>query len=92
MNTLQSLIGRWHKVTFPNATILEVVEKLQEELNEVQVEWEFDGKDMAEELADCVIVLLSLAQRLDIDLESAIVDKMATNYQRVLDGRWDKPN
>lgn len=91
MTTLQSLIGRWHKATFPDATILEVVNKLQEELNEVQTEWEFDGKDMDAELADCAIVLLALAQRLDIDLESAIMDKMAVNYQRTIDGRWAKP-
>jgi NTP pyrophosphatase (non-canonical NTP hydrolase) len=41
-----------------------------------------DGPLLAEELADVALYLLQLAFLLDIDLDKAILDKLAINYER----------
>lgn len=40
------------------------------------------------ELADTALYLLQLARLAEIDLEAAILDKLATNYKR----NWDQTN
>ncbi|NBD34830.1 MAG: nucleotide pyrophosphohydrolase [Chloroflexi bacterium] len=40
---------------------------------------------LAEELADVALYLLQLAYLMDIDLEEAIMDKLAVNYRRFSD-------
>ena len=41
-----------------------------------------DSEALAEELADVALYLLQLAYLTDIDLEQAILDKLAVNYRR----------
>ena len=41
-----------------------------------------DPEALAEELADVALYLLQLAYLTDIDLEKAIMDKLAVNYRR----------
>lgn len=41
-----------------------------------------DAQALAEELADVALYLLQLAYLIDIDLEKAILDKLAVNYKR----------
>ena len=41
-----------------------------------------DGSALAEELADVALYLLQLAYLTHIDLERAILDKLAVNYRR----------
>lgn len=53
-------------------------------------QWREDSQDQAElasELADVALYLLQLASVSGIDLEKAILDKLAVNYQR----SWDEP-
>ena len=45
-----------------------------------------DERVLAEELADVALYLLQLAYLTDIDLERAILDKLALNYDR----KWSK--
>jgi NTP pyrophosphatase (non-canonical NTP hydrolase) len=42
--------------------------------------------ELASELADVALYLLQIASIADIDLEQAILNKLATNYQR----KWDQ--
>ena len=52
-------------------------------------QWRDDGYDRAElagELADVALYLLQLAAVTGIDLETAIVEKLAKNHQR----QWDQ--
>ena len=62
------------------------------EANEVleHFQWRESGADPAElgsELADVALYLLQLASVSGIDLEQAILDKLAVNYTR----EWDQP-
>ena len=45
-----------------------------------------DGSALAEELADVTLYLLQLAYLTDVDLEQAVLDKLASNYDR----EWSK--
>jgi NTP pyrophosphatase (non-canonical NTP hydrolase) len=46
-----------------------------------------DQEGLADELADVALYLLQLAQIGQIDLETAILNKLATNHQR----QWETP-
>lgn len=46
-----------------------------------------DKDDLSGELADVTLYLLQLARLNNIDLEKAVMDKLAINYTRV----WDAP-
>lgn len=56
------------------------------EASEVLEHFQWDGgakpELLAEELADVALYLLQLAYLMDIDLEEAILDKLAVNYRR----------
>ena len=43
---------------------------------------EANSEALAEELADVALYLLQLAYLMDVDLEQAIMDKLAVNYRR----------
>ncbi len=45
-----------------------------------------DRGELASELADVALYLLQLASVMNIDLEQAILDKLAVNYTRTWDG------
>ena len=45
-----------------------------------------DRAELAGELADVALYLLQLASVMNIDLEQAILDKLAVNYTRTWDG------
>ena len=49
-------------------------------------ETQADRTELAGELADVALYLLQLASVMDIDLEQAILDKLAVNYNRTWDG------
>ncbi len=46
-----------------------------------------DLRALAEELADVALYLLQLADRTGVDLEQAILDKLAYNYRRFAGGK-----
>ena len=55
---------------------------LQGEMAEAFDAWRKGGADVAEELADVAIYLLSLAEMLGIDLQDAVQAKLVTNAAR----------
>lgn len=63
-----------------NLEASEVLEHFQWSDNQV------DNTELASELADVALYLLQLASLADIDLEQAILHKLATNYNRT----WDQ--
>jgi NTP pyrophosphatase (non-canonical NTP hydrolase) len=73
-------IGAWQRETFPHATDQSVIAHLQKE---VLTELPFASRgDLPYELADCLMLLFSLADRNCIDLEMALREKLAINRAR----------
>ena len=56
--------------------------EVAEVLEHFQWDEEADRDALAEELADVALYLLQLAYLTGVDLEQAILDKLATNYNR----------
>jgi NTP pyrophosphatase (non-canonical NTP hydrolase) len=48
-------------------------------------------EELAGELADVMLYLLQLSRLNQIDLEQAVMNKLATNYKREWESRPDKP-
>ena len=69
---LQRQVGEWHADTFPEATQKQIRRKLLEEAAETMCAL---PTGLAEELADVVLVCLTIAHRNEIDLLSAIEEK-----------------
>lgn len=102
LQELQAKIGEWHRGAFPDATIEEVLDKCDEELNELRSELEFvEFKPdrmreivIAEEMADLQIALLALSAKYGIDLAAAVDEKHAVNltreWRRDDAGRWKR--
>ena len=86
--TLASLtreVSEWHYSQFGNIHLGPMVRKLREEVKELTDIWDFWGgpcRELWEESADVIIVLLGMAGRFDVDLTPYIVEKL-----EVLKGR-----
>lgn len=76
LTELQREIGDWHRNTFPLCSPLRILEKFQEEAEELIKEANI------EEIADCLIVLLALCERTNVDAEKAVRDKFKTVQAR----------
>ena len=87
MKNLQSMIKKWHVETFPNATNKAILNKLQEEMLELDNEISSDA-NITDELPDVCIVILAYCARNDIDLEELVNKKMYINKART----WGKEN
>ena len=90
MNRFVEAMG-WYKEDSPwQQTPRNIAISLSLEVAEVleHFQWgEQANRDkLAEELADVTLYLLQLAYLTDIDLEQAVLDKLATNYNR----NWSK--
>lgn len=94
MSLIQALIGLWQRVTFGGDGEPEVIrathKKLEEEARELMLalaasDYAADEK-VADELADCLIVLLGMADRLGLNAYAEVVRKMAVNRART----WPK--
>lgn len=70
-------IVQWQRRTFPQGTVESVVSHLAEEVQELVAE-----PRSAEELADCLILIVGAADRAGIDLWQAVRDKHARNQRR----------
>jgi NTP pyrophosphatase (non-canonical NTP hydrolase) len=83
----------WYKEDSPKPQSLRnLAISLSLEANEVleHFQWREKPEDrlgLSEELADVALYLLQIASQADIDLESAILDKLKKNYQR----EWRNP-
>lgn len=84
MKTIEQKVIEWHQKTFPNATILAIVEKLKEEIPEL-FETE-DLEDTIEEIADVAIVCIAFLNRLGTTLSEEIERKLFINKTR----EWGK--
>lgn len=79
LKTMQKEITRWADRLFPSRTVDEILRKLEEERDELM---ENGGTIDPGEYADVLILVLDLASQFDIDVEKAVLDKMAINESR----------
>ncbi len=79
-------VAAWHLVVFPDAGVPVISAKLLEESFELQ---DAGSKvELADELADVVLVAFALAGRAGINLEKAVEEKFQLNQERAHEGRW----
>lgn len=86
---LQDRIGRWQRETFPESTSMSKIEHIELELNELKNELKFgthQGK--ANELADCIILLLGIADLEQIDVKKSVEDK----FEEIQKRTWSQPS
>lgn len=90
-------ITQWQKDTFPEATPLSKIHHLQQEVEELKVEFIKDGMGVQEvfhrrlEFADCFLLLYGAAAADGMsyqDIQQALYKKMEINYKR----KWGKPD
>lgn len=97
--TVDKDIVEWHKKTFPDITMGELLLKLEEELGELRGALGKNDLDFMEEAADVYIVSRALKERFNSiiglhfchttkskELTKAIKDKLAKNKKRI----WHK--
>jgi NTP pyrophosphatase (non-canonical NTP hydrolase) len=77
MRQLQADIHQWANEVFPDRTVASAMLKLYKELSEV-----IENPNDATEYADVAIILLDLAEMHGVDLEVAVIKKMAINRNR----------
>ena len=82
--SIEREIIAWHRATFPDVSVMDIQEKLYEEIMELQSPTSFDN--LIEEIADVCIVAIALLDREGKTLSGAIKDKMAINRTR----KWTK--
>ena len=80
-------IAEWQRKTFPASDDESKYHHLREETREL---WEAMaiGIGLGKELADCVILLIGIADNRNIDIQKEIIDKMKINKNRI----WGEPN
>lgn len=91
--TLQGDVGAWIDATFPHGSAATAYAHLCDEVRELgeavhSVEGGGAVEHTAEELADCCLLLLSIAHHLGIDLEAEAARKLAVNRER----EWGAPD
>ena len=96
--TFQEEVGRWAEATFPNSTAGSIADHLAEEMLELlgtdrvqmalqrALEIKPPSDNPAAESADCFLLLLSLAHRLNFDLLRATREK----FEEVKTRRWEE--
>lgn len=91
LDDLQFAVGTWATTTFPRATPTSIVAHLKRECDELARAIAQDERSpaaVAEEAADCLLLLLHLADTLDFSLLDATEDKQHTNEDRT----WGTPD
>lgn len=80
---MQQAVGEWAERTFPGQTDARVLAHLREEVAELEDALErADPEEIADGLADCHILLLTLAHRHGVPLGEAVATKHALNMVR----------
>lgn len=79
--------GLWVRRALPEATTAGHLEKLKSEVVELQTAFG-SGTPIADELADCLLLLLSIADRHGISAAEAMRKKFEVNKAR----KWGKPD
>lgn len=89
MNKLQANIQHWQKKTFPNSDSAAKYNHLIKETLELKEALiNKDHKNIREELADCMILLIGIAGCNNIDITEAASEKMEINKNR----KWGIPD
>ena len=89
VNTLQVYVGMWAYSTFPGATSKSIVAHLKKEVAELDSAIESnEHADIAEESADCLLLLYHLAHKNNFSLILEAEKKMAGNEKRT----WGPPD
>jgi NTP pyrophosphatase (non-canonical NTP hydrolase) len=89
MAQVQEDVHAWSAATFPKQTLASVVTHLHAEVDELHAavasaevgRW----RRMKEELADCAILVLGMAERVGVDLHRAVLEKLAIKQGPDLD-------
>jgi hypothetical protein len=98
LKELQEYIGAWGDKTFPShhnengspnarGPLYHLIDPIEGEVFELQRAFE-SGGNIAVELADCVILLLTMAHLCGVDLSLSLQAKMYVNEQR----KWGPPD
>ncbi len=96
LQAMQDDVVEWSKSTFPKATKQAFVDKLREEIAELEYELLLPGNDekTIEEAADVVIVICSLLDRMGKKMHEVVHAKMEINRARkwgAEDSQGDRP-
>lgn len=86
LNDLVNEIGLWSEETFGHdkpTVLLSKMAHLREEVDELSID-----PRAPDDLADCIILLASIAYIAGVDLEYAVKNKMAVNRAR----KWHAPD
>ena len=89
MKRLQKEVSQWQNKTFGTnrGHGLGLFNHLVREVQELG-DTPIDSKNFEGEFADCVILLIGLADAYSVDLEKAVKEKMKENRKR----KWNKPD
>ena len=83
MLTIQHDVGQWADATFPNSTRESILAHLVDEVAELT------SSHDAEEIADCLLLLLHLCHKRGLNAEQIVREKLEKNRHR----QWDtEPN
>lgn len=85
-DAFQAEVGKWAKATFPGSTDRAKLEHLKKEVAELQKAT--TEIDMAEEAADCLLILMHFSQAHRFSLLGAAIEKHAINLER----KWGEPD
>lgn len=85
--SIQKVINKWQRKTFPNGTIKGDWNHFVREVTELHSDLENDN-DPSLEMADCVILLFGMAGLKNVNLMKVVRKKMRINKRR----KWGKPD
>lgn len=97
---LEQAVVQWHRDRnlIEGSTNEKQIEKLQEEVDElrkdiIENEAHEDGKDLKDELGDCLVVLINIAARNGFTLQDALTfsyNKIKNRKGKMVDGQFVK--
>lgn len=85
---LQIEVGGWDEETFPLSTMESCLEHLRREVKEFRASGDRWEDYDPEELADCFLILLHIAHKMNVSIEEESRKKFAVNKTR----SWGKPD
>lgn len=89
LQRFQAEVGQWGEKTFPGSTFESIVAHLVEEADELDRALRLAHPvDIEEEAADCFLLIVQLAHKLELDLMRAARAKLAINRRRT----WGEPD
>lgn len=94
LDDFQERVGKWAEATFPHATDQSVAAHLTREVRELRALCDASlhepvaHDEYGGELADCFLLLLHLAHRLDLSLFEEAAHKFSENQHR----KWGTPD